>query len=125
MPFADRPPPADSPPADRPRFGTRDPGLAGERTVLAWERTGLSLAGIAALLATAALHSVAGLAVLPVSAALLGVAVAVRRAGGRAYAARDEGTAAHPPQQRRLRLLALCTTASALVAAIVVIAPLR
>ena len=76
------------------------------RTRLAWQRTGLTLAAIATLIATAGLHRMAGLLVLPVALALLAAAAAVTRSA------------------RMPHLLALTLTTAA-VAAVVVALPLN
>ncbi len=76
------------------------------RTRLAWQRTGLALAAIATLIASAGLHRTAGLLILPVALALLAATAAVIRGA------------------RMSQLLALTLTTAA-VAAVVVALPLE
>jgi uncharacterized membrane protein YidH (DUF202 family) len=91
------------------------PGVARERTGLAWERQALAFCGLAAVvLGVAARHDAPGL--LALTAVLLGVALAVWRAGRRSYVSADV-----QPQTDALRGLALVTAATALIAAIVVV----
>lgn len=80
------------------------------RTRLAWERTRLSLAVNALLLATAALHRREGLVVVPVALALIAAALAIRGTEG-------------PAAPERLRMLAGLTVATAAFAAAVVALP--
>ena len=91
------------------------PGVARERTGLAWERQALAFWTLAAVtLGIAAHRDAPGL--LIASAALVGVGVAVWFTGRRAYT-RD----VVQPQSGALALIALATASAALVAAIVVI----
>jgi uncharacterized membrane protein YidH (DUF202 family) len=91
------------------------PGLARERTGLAWQRSAFGFVALATVVLSVAAHREApGLLVL--SAALVAVAAAVWREGRRAYARTDVHA-----QPRALALLAVATTLAALVAAIVVL----
>ena len=92
-----------------------DAGLAIERTRLAWQRTSLTVAVNAALLATAALHRTLGLAVIPIALALVATAAAVFRTAGHAPI---------PSPAARLRGLAALTVATALAATVVVALPM-
>jgi uncharacterized membrane protein YidH (DUF202 family) len=91
------------------------PGLARERTGLAWQRTALGFVGLGGVVLGVAAHREAPTLLVP-SVALLAVAAAVWRHGQRAYA-RPEVQA----QPRAIALLAVATAAAALVAAIVVL----
>jgi hypothetical protein len=101
-------PPPDVPP----------PGLARERTGLAWERQALAFWTLAAVtLGIAAHRNAPGL--LVASAALVGVGVGVWFTGRRAYT-RDAVQA----QAGALALIALATAVAAVVAAAVVVVQL-
>ena len=86
-----------------------DPGLARERTGLAWERSALTFAALAAVVLGVAAHHDAP-ALLALSAALVAAGAAVWRHGRRSY--EREGA---PPQVRALALMALAVAATALV----------
>ena len=99
-----------------------DPGLARERTELAWRRTAISYAALGAALLKAS--PPAGALVLAASALIWGTGRlaggpqragerAPRRAGGRA-ARRAGGRAALETNQRRLLLITVAVTAVAL-----------
>jgi uncharacterized membrane protein YidH (DUF202 family) len=91
------------------------PGVARERTGLAWERSAFGFVALATVVMTVAAHREApGLLIL--SAALVAVAVAVWREGRRAYT----GSEVHA-QPRALGLLAAATALAALVSAVVVL----
>jgi uncharacterized membrane protein YidH (DUF202 family) len=91
------------------------PGLARERTGLAWERSAFGFVALATVVLTVAAHREApGLLVL--SAVLVAVAVAVGRHGRRAYADAEVHA-----QTRALAVLAVVTALAALAAAIVVL----
>jgi uncharacterized membrane protein YidH (DUF202 family) len=91
------------------------PGLARERTGLAWQRSALGFVALAGVVLSVAAHREApGLIVL--SAALVAVAGAVWREGRRAYAHTE--VQAHV---RALALLAGATALAALAAAVVVL----
>jgi hypothetical protein len=94
------------------------PGVARERTGLAWERSAFGFVALATIVLSVAAHREApGLLVL--SAALVALGGVVGRQGRRAYA--------HPEaraQPRALALLAVATALAALAAAIVVLVPL-
>jgi uncharacterized membrane protein YidH (DUF202 family) len=91
------------------------PGVARERTGLAWQRSALGFAALAGVVLSVAAHRDAPALLVP-SAALLAVAAAVWRQGRRAYA--QPAVQAHP---RALALLAVATALAALAAAIVVL----
>jgi uncharacterized membrane protein YidH (DUF202 family) len=91
------------------------PGVARERTGLAWERSAFGFVALATIVMSVAAHREAP-GLLALSAALLATAVAVWRHGRRAYA--DAEVQAQP---RALGLLAVATALSALAAAIVVL----
>jgi uncharacterized membrane protein YidH (DUF202 family) len=88
-------------------------GLASERTALSWQRTGLALAVVAALLLHAAgrgWHMVfAGAAVAYAVAAVL-----IWRTGSRLYQARSDDRRPHLAP-RALRLIAAATVGAALL----------
>jgi uncharacterized membrane protein YidH (DUF202 family) len=91
------------------------PGVARERTGLAWERSAFGFVALATLVLSVAAHREApGLLIL--SAALVAVAAAVWREGRRAYARAE--VQAHP---RALALLAGAAALAALAAAILVL----
>jgi uncharacterized membrane protein YidH (DUF202 family) len=94
---------------------TEPPGVARERTGLAWERSALGFAGLAALVLSVAAHREAP-ALIVLSIALLAVAAAVWRQGKHAYAEPEVQS-----QPRAIALLAAATTLAALAAAIVVL----
>jgi uncharacterized membrane protein YidH (DUF202 family) len=97
-----------------PSRDEQERGLARERTGLAWERSALAYAVLAAVVLGAAAHRNApGLIVL--SLALFVCALAVWRHGIRAY----ERPGA-PPQARTLALMSSATALTAVTAAIVV-----
>ncbi|MGH9013320.1 MAG: DUF202 domain-containing protein [Acidimicrobiia bacterium] len=94
----------------------RDPGVAAERTTLAWSRSGLALLACVAVLArrffpldTRADHVAA---FLLLGAGGMGWAVSAFRGSGRSLVAGAGGAVA----ARRLRLVALSTTAIAVAA---------
>jgi uncharacterized membrane protein YidH (DUF202 family) len=89
----------------------RDPGLASERTALAWQRMALSFTSIAAVTLAAAAHRQAPLLVAP-SIALFVVAAAVWR-----YARRRIGDRGLRTARRPVALLAYATAAAAVAAA--------
>ena len=91
------------------------PAATRERTSLAWQRSALAFAGLAAVVLGVAAHRNAPGLLAP-SAALVAVAAAVWRQGRRAYE-RPEVRA----QPRALALLAIATALAALVAMIVVL----
>jgi uncharacterized membrane protein YidH (DUF202 family) len=82
----------------------RDPGLAFERTSLAWHRTGLSAAAIAALTLKAMQHRL--VVAIPLALVFASVAIAAYVTG-----------ASTPASPRRLRRLSLGVTAAAVLAA--------
>ncbi|HEX7298984.1 MAG TPA: DUF202 domain-containing protein [Solirubrobacteraceae bacterium] len=93
-------------------------GVPRERTALAWERSALGFAALAALVVGVAAHRDApGLLVLAL--ALLALAAAVRRHGRREYARTTVAA-----QSRAIALLALATVLAALAAAAAVLARL-
>jgi uncharacterized membrane protein YidH (DUF202 family) len=94
----------------------RDPGLAEERTALAWQRMALGFTTLAAVTLAAAAHRQALLLLVP-AAALFAVAAAVWRHARRRMADPDVPTTARP-----LALLAAATAAAGLVAAIMALA---
>ena len=91
------------------------PGVARDRTGLAWERQALAFLALAAITRGIAAHRDAP-GLLVASAALVGVGVAVWFTGRRAYT-KDEVQ----PQPGALALIALATASAALVAAVVVV----
>ena len=91
------------------------PGVARERTGLAWERSAFSIAALGGLVLGVAAHRDAP-GLLAVSLALIAVAAAVWRHGRAAYQRAE--VAAHP---RALALLTTVTALTALVAAVVVL----
>src|SRR3954454_14975695 len=97
--------------AERPR----DPGLAAERTALAWQRMALGFTTLAALTLAAAAHRKAPGLVLP-AAALFAVAAAVWL-----HARRRVGASGTPTTARPLGLLTAATVAAALVAAVLAV----
>jgi uncharacterized membrane protein YidH (DUF202 family) len=94
------------------------PGVARERTGLAWERSALAYATLGAVVLGVAAHRHAP-GLLPVSAALAIVAFGVWLHGRRAY----ERTAV-APQPRTLGLMSVATGLAAVAAVIAVIARL-
>jgi uncharacterized membrane protein YidH (DUF202 family) len=97
--------------AERPR----DPGLAAERTALAWQRAALGFTTLAAVTLAAAAHRHAPRLVLP-AAGLFAVAGAVWLHARRRVAAPGIPTTARP-----LALLAAATTAAAIVAVLMAV----
>jgi uncharacterized membrane protein YidH (DUF202 family) len=91
--------------------GARDPGLAAERTALAWQRMALGFTTCSALTLAAAAHRHAPWLVGP-AAALFTVAATVWFHARRRARAPQTRTTARP-----LALLAAATVAAALVAA--------
>jgi uncharacterized membrane protein YidH (DUF202 family) len=101
-----------------------DPGLANERTSLAWTRSGLSLAAIAGLIARAATEAHAYAIGYPLAVLLLVGAVLTWRYGSHIYTDNRRALAAGEPVARPtpLKLLAaLTTTSGALALAITLI----
>ena len=92
------------------------PGLARERTALAWQRSALGFVALAGVVLSVAAHREAP-GLLVVSAALVAVAVAVWRHGQRAYVHHEVQA-----QPRALALLAVATALAAIGAAIIVAA---
>jgi len=90
------------------------PGVARERTGLAWQRSALGFVGLAGVVLSVAAHREAP-GLLVVSVALAAVALAVWRHGQRAY-----GNAGVQAQPRALALITVATALAALVAAVVV-----
>jgi uncharacterized membrane protein YidH (DUF202 family) len=86
--------------------GERDPGLAAERTTLAWQRTGLSALALAAL----AVHSFQDRLHLAVP-----VATVLAVVGATAY---RTGSGAGPTTPARLRLVSLGVTAAAVLSGV-------
>jgi hypothetical protein len=91
----------------------RDPGLASERTALAWQRMGLSFTSMAAVMLAAAAHRQVVWLLAP-SAMLFVVAAAVWR-----YARRRVGDRGLSTARRPVALLAVATAAAAVAAAAV------
>jgi hypothetical protein len=91
------------------------PGVARERTGLAWQRSAFGFVALATILLSVAAHREAP-GLLLVSAALVAVAAAVARHGRHAYLRPDVQA-----QPRALALLCVATALSALAAAIVVL----
>jgi uncharacterized membrane protein YidH (DUF202 family) len=89
----------------------RDPGLAAERTALAWQRMALGFTSMAAVNLAAAAHRQAPWLIAP-SVALFAVAAAVWR-----YARRRTGDAGLRTDRRAVALLAYATAAAAVAAA--------
>jgi uncharacterized membrane protein YidH (DUF202 family) len=94
--------------AHSPVMEERDPGLARERTELAWTRSAISFGAVgAAILKTS---PAAGAIVLAMSAAIWGLGRIAARNG------RDTRAVSSASRQRTLRLIATATTAVALAA---------
>jgi uncharacterized membrane protein YidH (DUF202 family) len=91
------------------------PGVARERTGLAWQRSALGFATLAGVVLSVAAHREAP-GLLALSGALVAVAVAVWRHGLRAYGHREV-----QPQHRALAFLAVATALAAVGAAAVVL----
>jgi uncharacterized membrane protein YidH (DUF202 family) len=89
----------------------RDPGLASERTALAWQRMALGFTSMAAVMLAAAAHRQVPWLVAP-SVALFAVAAAVWR-----YARRRTGDRGVRTARRPIALLAIATVAAAVAAA--------
>src|SRR3954452_2823852 len=89
----------------------RDPGLASERTALAWQRMALSFTSIAAVTLAGAAHRHVPWLLAP-SVVLFAVAAAVWR-----YARRRTGDRGLRTARRPVALLALATAAAAVAAA--------
>jgi uncharacterized membrane protein YidH (DUF202 family) len=89
----------------------RDPGLAAERTALAWQRMALGFTSMAAVMLAAAAHRGDPWLLAP-SVALFAVAAAVWR-----YARRRTGDRALRTARRPVALLAYATAAAAVAAA--------
>lgn len=97
------------------------PGLASERTALAWERVAAALLTVGALIAVAALRADRPGWTL-VTIVPFGVSLACVRHARRSYRARRSSDALrHPPPERAVRWIAAATIATAVVAAIVVV----
>jgi uncharacterized membrane protein YidH (DUF202 family) len=94
--------------ADTPR----DPGLAVERTALAWQRMALGFTSLAALILAAAAHRDKPWMLVP-AAGLFGVAAAVWR-----YARRRSGDPSARTARRPLALLALAAAAAGVVSGV-------
>ena len=95
-----------------------DPGLANERTALAWTRSGLSLAAIVGLTARAATEAHAYAIGYPLAMLLLVGAVLTWRHGAHIYTGNRRAVAAGESVARpkALKLLAALTTTSGAVA---------
>ena len=91
------------------------PGLARERTGLAWERSAFGFVALATIVLSVAAHREAP-GLLALSAALVVVAAVVGRQGRRAYAEAEIHA-----QPRALAVLALATALAGLAAAVVVL----
>ena|SRR6185295_905061 len=89
----------------------RDPGVASERTALAWQRMALSFTSIAAVTLAAAAHRQVPWLIAP-SVALFAVAAVIWRYARKRTGSRGLSTARGP-----VALLALATAAAAVAAA--------
>ena len=98
-------------PSAAERRASGDPGLASERTALAWQRMALGFTSMAAVMLAAAAHRQVGWLLAP-SVALFAVAAAVWRYARRRIGDRGLGTARRP-----IALLAIATAAAAVAAA--------
>jgi uncharacterized membrane protein YidH (DUF202 family) len=105
-----------------PAIGQFDPGLAGDRTMLAWTRSALNLAASGVLIARAAI--VAHVVALGVVAAMVMAVIAVItwRHGLHIYSGRRHQTAEVHHQPKALRLLTAATLLTATVAIVVTLA---
>lgn len=97
-----------------------DPGAQAERTALAWQRTGLALVGVGAVLlhvdGSSSSHLSLAVGLLDIAAgAVLGAVVAPLRYG---RTLRNVGEASSPLARRSCLTAALCTVVSCLAAGI-------
>ena len=90
----------------------RDPGLAGERTALAWQRMAMGFTSLAALTLGVAAHRHAPAMVVP-AAALFAVALVLWR-----YARRRGTQPSRHARARELAWLSLATVLAAVLAAV-------
>jgi uncharacterized membrane protein YidH (DUF202 family) len=90
----------------------RDPGLAAERTALAWQRMALSFTSLAAVILAAAAHRDAPWMLVP-AAGLFAVGAVIWR-----YARRRSGRPSVRTTRAPLVLLAAAVVAAAVVAAV-------
>jgi uncharacterized membrane protein YidH (DUF202 family) len=109
---SERPPPKDS----------YDPGLAGDRTALAWTRSALNMAVTGVLAARAAFVAHLPLPGIAVGIALAAVALIAYRHALRVYPSRRLPGAGSHHQARAFRLLTATALGTAAVAAAVVAA---
>jgi uncharacterized membrane protein YidH (DUF202 family) len=102
--------------------GAEDPGLARERTSLAWTRSGLSIAAIGALIVRACLSAHLDVLGILIAVVMAIVAILVWRHGQQTYAELGLSDAARRRRSGVLAGLTLATVLTALLAIIVTFA---
>ncbi len=106
-----------SPPPD-----TDDPGLARERTALAWTRSALNIAASGALIARAAFVGHLAFLGVVIAVAMAFVSALTWRNGQTTYRERREAWAPQPPQTTAFGLLTATTVLVAATAIVVTVA---
>ena len=116
--------PPGGPSAERVGVATEptDPGLARERTALAWTRSGLSIAAIGALIARACLSAHLDVLGVLIAVFMTILALVIWRYGERAYAEPGLSEAARRRRGGVLAGLTAATVFTALLAVIVTLA---
>jgi uncharacterized membrane protein YidH (DUF202 family) len=101
---------------------SNDPGLAGERTALAWQRSALSLALVGALTLRAAVESGVNAPILVAAVALLFIGAVPWAHGLRSYREARYQTGVGRRRRAPIVLMTAVTLAAALVALLIAVA---